>query len=252
MKLNVISFNILCVDAPNGNRAYSLSARAPRVRSVVEARNPDLIGFQEATPAWLELLNRDFGETYEIYNVYRSETNPESTPIAWNRTRFECLDKGNFWFSDTPEVESRGWDELYDCPRIFTWAHLKEKSSGKEFCFINTHFGFGDGCQIKSSRMLADFARQMAMSCVITGDFNLEIDSPGYRELSQVFTDVNARTVNDLGPTFHGFDPEKWGEHIDYCFITSDAAPLSFEVLRELVDGDFPSDHYGLFAAMEL
>ena len=252
MKLNVISFNILCVDAPNGNRTYSLSARSPRVRTVVEARNPDLIGFQEATHAWLELLTRNFGETYEIYNVYRSEASPESTPIAWNRARFECLDKGNFWFSDTPDVESRGWDELYDCPRIFTWAHLKEIASGRTFCFINTHFGFGDGCQTKSSRMLADFARKMAIPCVITGDFNLEIDSVGYRKLTQAFVDVNAQTVNDLGPTFHGFDPEKWGEHIDYCFITPDVAPLDFEVLREMVDGDFPSDHYGLFASVEL
>ena len=153
MELNMISFNILCVDAPNGNQIYSLSARAPRVRAVVEPRNPDLIGFQEATPAWLELLNRDYGEEYEIYNVYRSESSPESTPIAWKRDKFTCLDKGNRWFSDTPEAESRGWDELFDCPRIFTWALLRENRSGTEFCFINTHFGFGNECQTKSTSL---------------------------------------------------------------------------------------------------
>lgn len=252
MELNVISFNILCVDAPGGNTAYSLAARSPRVRAVITSRRPELIGFQEATPAWLEYLNRDYGEEYEIFNVYRSAASPESTPIAWRRDTFTCLDKGNVWFSDTPDTESRGWDELYDCPRIFTWARLKENITGKEFCFINTHFGFGDQCQSKSAGMLADFARRMGCPCVITGDFNMETDSAGYREMRRTFEDVNARTVDDPGATFHGFDPEKWGEHIDYCFVTGDVRPVSFAVLRETVAEDYPSDHHALFAQLAI
>lgn len=252
MELKMISFNILCVDAPNGNEVYSLPARAPRVRAVVAPRDPDLIGFQEATPAWLELLSRDYGGEYEIYNVYRGAASHESTPIAWKRDKFTCLDKGNFWFSDTPEVESRGWDELYDCPRIFTWARLRENASGREFCFINTHFGFGDGCQTQSARLLMDFAQRMGCPCVMTGDFNMEIDSAGYRELTRDFTDVNMATVDDRLHTFHGFDPEKYGEHIDYCFATKDVRPVSFAVLRELVEGNYPSDHHALFAQLTI
>lgn len=249
MKLKVASFNILCVSGENGN---SIPERAPRVKAVLAPLDADLIGFQEATPTWLEILNRDYGDNYEIYNVYRSAASPESTPIAWKKEKFTCLDKGNLWFSDTPETESPGWDELYHCPRIFTWARLRENISGKEFCFINTHFGFGDNCQTKSVRLLTDFARSMGCPCVITGDFNMELDSAGYREMVVFFADVNARTTDDRGPTYHGFNPAKYGEHIDYCFITPDIHPVSFQVLRELVDGAFPSDHYGLSASLEL
>lgn len=249
MNLNVISFNIQCWDAPNGN---SILERAPRVRKLIVPRKPDLIGFQEATPVWLEILNRDYGDNYEIYNVYRSEDSPESTPIAWNKERFQSLDRGNLWYSDTPEVESAGWDEIYKCPRIFTWVRLKEKSTGREFCFASTHFGFGDTCQRKSAQILISFARRMGCPCVITGDFNMEISSAAYGEITQFLEDVNVLTVDDRGPTFHGFDPELYGEHIDYCFVTPDVRPLSFEVLRELVDGKYPSDHYGLFASVEL
>lgn len=249
MNLNVISFNILCWDAPNGN---SIAERAPRLQTVLTPWNADLIGFQEATPVWLEILNRDYGKVYEIYNVYRSESSPESTPIAWKREKFTCLDTGNLWFSDTPEVESRGWDELYDCPRIFTWARLKEKSTGTEFCFINTHFGFGDGCQTKSVRILTSFAQRMGCPCVITGDFNMEIDSAGHREMAKSFGDVNIQTVNDLSPTFHGFDPDAFGEHIDYCFVTPDIKPLSYRCIRDQVDGKYPSDHYGLLVSLAL
>ena len=161
MTLNVISFNILCVDHPVGG---TVPERACRVRKVIGPLAPDLIGFQEATPQWLELLERDYGSDYGIYNVYRSAASPESTPIAWKKDKFLCLDKGSLWYSDTPEVESPGWDALYKCPRILTWAKLRELASGREFCFVNTHFGFGDDCQTKSVGILEDFAQKMGGS----------------------------------------------------------------------------------------
>lgn len=249
MNLNVASFNILCVDAPNGN---SIVQRAPRVKTVLSALNADLIGFQEATPAWMDHLTRDYGDAYELYNVYRSETSPESTPIAWKRDRFRCLDRGTMWFSDTPEIPSQGWDELYHCPRIFSWVRLQERSSGREFCFLNTHFGFGDNCQTRSAQMLISFVRRMGCPCMITGDFNMEMDSAGYQVMSEFFRDVNARTADDRGATFHGFDPDKFAEHIDYCFTTGDVHADSCRILRQKVDGQFPSDHYALAASLTL
>ena len=249
MELNVISFNILCCDASNGN---SIAQRAPRVKAVIDQLDPDLIGFQEATPVWLEILNQDYGTDYVIYNVYRGQNSQESTPVAWKQEKYDCLDKGTLWFSDTPEVESRGWDERYPCPRIFSWVRLKEKISGQEFCFINTHFGFGTDCQTKSARMLAAFARKMGCPCVITGDFNMKLDSDGYRIMNGAFLDVNAGTANDLSPTFHGFDPATIGEHIDYCFTTEDIHPLSFQIVRQMPGGGYPSDHYCIQAVVEL
>ena len=249
MELTAVSFNILCVDHPIGG---SIPDRACRVRRVIRPLQPDLIGFQEATPRWMEYLTRDYADAYGLYNVYRSEESPESTPIAWRKDRFTCLDRGCCWFSDTPEVESPGWDEVYKCPRIFTWARLREKASGREFCFVNTHFGFGDQCQIKSAALLKAFGEKAGCPCVILGDFNMETDSPGYREMTAAFRDVNAQTVNDTGFTYHGFDPDDPGEHIDYCFASEAFRPVSFRVLRDLVEELYPSDHYGLFASLEL
>ena len=249
MELNVISYNILCCDAANGN---SIVQRAPRLQAVITPLDADLIGFQEVTPVWLEILHRDYGKEYEIYNVYRGQNNHESTPIAWKRDKFVLLDKGTLWFSDTPEIESRGWDNRFPCPRIFTWVHLKEHRTGTEFCFLNTHFGFGDECQTKSAQMLISFTERMDCPCIITGDFNMELNSAGYGIMSKVFRDVNADTVNDTSPTFHGFDPEHIGEHIDYCFVTKNVRPRSYQCIRKLPDGMHPSDHYGLFASLSL
>ena len=109
MSIKVMSFNICCSDGPEGHK---LEECAPRVTGVLAKYDPDIIGFQEATPRWFGLLNSYINENgYEVFNMYRAESNKESTPMLWKKDRFECLDKGYFWLSDTPEVESKGWDE---------------------------------------------------------------------------------------------------------------------------------------------
>ena len=249
MQLRLVSFNIHCCDGPDG---HSVLERAPRLHTVLAPLKADLIGFQEATPQWMTLLTRDFGAEYEIYHVYRGAKSLESTPFAWRKDRFQCLDKGFSWFGENPEVESNDWDALYHCPRIFTWARLREISCGREFCFVSTHFGFGDEGQVKSAQMLLDFAAGLDCPCLITGDFNMEMHSPGYRKMTERFLDVNAETVNDPGKTFHGYQPDRVSEHIDYCFVSKDAAPKGFRILTDQVDGKFPSDHYGLHAVVSL
>lgn len=249
MELSIISFNILCCDGPEG---YAIRQRAPRVTGILEERRPDLIGFQEATPLWLEILQEDLGAQYEIYNVWRGANSHESTPIAWRKDRFDCLEQKTLWFSDTPEQESRGWDNRYPCPRIVSLVRLKDRATGGEFIMANTHFGFGEECQTKSARMLTALAQGADCPFFVTGDFNMEPDAPGYAILTRYFTDANAALVNDLGHTFHGFDPERFGEHIDYCFTAPGVNPLSFRVIRDQVDGKYPSDHHPLLIRVAL
>ena len=84
----------------------------------------------------------------------------ESSPILWKKDKFELLDKGNFWLSDTPEVESRGWDELYNCWRMCEYVILKHIESGKIFTHMNTHYGFGDNGQVKSSKLIYEYSQK--------------------------------------------------------------------------------------------
>ena len=70
-------------------------------------------------------------EKFEIFNKYRCETTElESSPILWRKDKFECIKTGYFWLSDTPEVESKGWDEEYDCYRMCVYVILQDKESG--------------------------------------------------------------------------------------------------------------------------
>ena len=246
MDLKIISFNIRCCDDKNGN---TIEERAPRLNEVITTLDADLIGLQEYRPAWEAYIAKYFGEKYEIFNKYRCETTDiESSPILWRKDKFECVKTGYFWLSDTPEVESRGWDELYNCYRMCVYAILKDRATGKLFNFMNTHFGFGDKGQMASADLIYDYSKKISdYPTVIVGDFNMRPDSAGYKKMSGHFVDVNAATAKDLRTTYHGYNPKEHPDsHIDYCFVNQRVVPVNQRIIDTLVDGKYPSDHYGL------
>ena len=249
MELNVVSYNIWCHNQPGGK---SVNSRAPRLKKVLEPIEADIIGLQECTPNWLTRLEEDFSSKYEIFNVWRASHNHESTPILWKKDKFTCLEKGSFWLSDTPEVESEGWCE-WKCNRICTWAKLQEKSTGKVFLFMNTHFGFGEQCQIKSAKLMHKYNLKLSKHpTVITGDFNMRPDYAAYKDMSALYQDVNMATAKDMGNTFHGYHPEEHPEElIDYCFIDRGFQAISYHRITDKVGGHYPSDHYGIQAVIQ-
>ena len=252
MKLKVISFNIRNCDDVNG---HSVAERAPRLKAVIGKYSPDIICLQEYKAIWEPYITEYYGDEYELYIKFRdSSANSEATPILWRKDKFECIKTGYFWLSDTPEVESRGWDELYNCYRICLYAVLKDKASGKTFTVMNTHYGFGDKGQAASSRLIYEYAKKISpYKTFVTGDFNMTPDSCGYAAMVENLTDLNAVTANDQGTTYHGYDPDNiTDEHIDYCFIDENIKPVNQSVMRETVEGKYPSDHFGLFIELEI
>lgn len=251
MELKVISFNIRNCDDENG---YTIEERAPRLNKIISSYDVDIIGFQEYTPVWEKYIVEYFGNEFDIFNKYRAKNDKESSPILWRKNKFECLKKGYFWLSDTPNVESKGWDELYDCFRICTYIILRDKESDKKFTVMNTHFGFGDKGQVKSVKLLDEYVNKISSyPTFVIGDFNMKPDSVAYALMSKIFTDVNAVTTNDLRTTYHGYNPGKvMNSHIDYCFTNKEIKPVSQKIIDDTVNAMFPSDHYGLYIKIEI
>ena len=250
MKLNVISFNIRCANDENG---HSIPERAPRLANVTSNYDADVIGFQEYIPQWDSFIEKYYLENYDMFLKYRAESSLEGCPILWKKDKFECLDKGYFWLSDTPEVESSGWDS-WGCHRICEYVILKEKSTGKTFNFMNTHFGFSDKCQVDSAKLIYEYSKKISdYPTFIVGDFNMTPTSLGYKEMVKHFRDVNTLTVNDLTTTYHGYKPDEITDaHIDFCFIDENIKPINQKLMTETFNGKYPSDHYGVFAELDI
>lgn len=252
MNLSVISFNIRHYNDKDG---HGVAERIPRIFSILKEENADVIGLQEIRPHWEDALKENLLNDYDMFLKYRSdEKDIEATPLFWKKDKFTLLKSGYFWYSDTPEVMSKGWDEVYDCYRMCCYVILKENKSGKEFAFFNSHYGFGDNCQVSSGKLLKKYSDTYAdLPVFITGDFNMKTDSLGYQEITKYFTDVNTVTANYKGITYHGYDessPEC--RQIDFCFINDKIKGKSYRVLDKTFDGKYPSDHFGLKIELEL
>ena len=249
MVLDFVSFNVRCCDDPNGN---SISERAPRLKKVLEPVSADVIVLQEIRPKWVPEIETIFSKDYEIFLCYRSVEKPEGLITLWKKERFQCTDKGHFWFSDTPETESLGWDEKYHCHRICSFAALKEKGSGISFLVMNTHFGFGDDGQVKSADLIRSYRDRFPhLKAIVAGDFNMLPDSPGHVAMKESFLDVNEITVCDRRATYHGYSPSpEQKTHIDFIFCDKNILPHSFRILDETVNGKYPSDHFGIYSRL--
>jgi uncharacterized repeat protein (TIGR02543 family) len=131
--VSIMSFNIRVPSDPSPN---SLNDRVPRVRTYLKNYSPDIVGMQEVTDAWKPHLDSILSG-YSSEFVYRAAVNSEAAPLYWKTSKFDCLEKGTFWLSETPGVESIGWDAGYY--RTCSYAVLKEKISGRIILAYNTH-----------------------------------------------------------------------------------------------------------------
>ncbi len=186
--LKVMQFN---VQTENGNAA-PFTVRAEMYRKLVQELKPDVVGMQEVTVTWRKWLDSTvFKDLYESVGEARStiaSEGLEANPIYYRKDKFELVDGGTFWLSDTPEAvgskttaEADGVKYTANYPRICTWALLKDKTTGMQFVHLNTHLDHnGDnsstgGNAIRKQQMgvIIKFAQRFNdIPVFLTGDLN--------------------------------------------------------------------------------
>lgn len=248
MEFKIISFNIRCCDDPKG---HSIKERALRLKDVLSAYGADILCFQEYRPTWKKHIKKHYLRQYKMYFKYRGFFSREATPILWKKNVFKCIKKGVFWLADTPEKSSYGWDELYNVPRICTYVILKHRFSGKLITVMNTHFGFGENGQIKSAKLIIEYAKKISGNpTVAVGDFNMTAGSGGYKAMTEYFNDTCS--IQSLKKaTYHGYN-KKEASHIDFCFVDDCFELVSEKVIEDTPGGKFLSDHNGLFIQLKV
>jgi endonuclease/exonuclease/phosphatase family metal-dependent hydrolase len=183
----------------------------------------------------------------------------ERCPIFYRRDRFDLLEQGTFWLSETPDVPgSRSWDAAF--PRIVTWGKFRHKDSGAVFFLFNTHFDhMGKTAREMSAKILTERAAKIAGSdpVIVTGDFNTTPDSVPYQTMVAAFRD--ARAVSATAPegpeaTSRDFDRDSTPKsRIDYIFISDSISVSAYSTLDDTYgSGRRPSDHMPVLASVRL
>lgn len=263
--VKVASFNIRYGTASDGENHWV--KRREFLIETIQAMNPDLLGTQETLGFQRDYLASKLA-AYDHLGVGRDDGKEagEMMALYFRRDRFEKLDGGHFWLSETPDVVgSKSWDS--SLPRMATWVKLsdREQPDAPKILFMNTHFDhMGKTARLESARLIRRKLIELGKDCrlVLTGDFNADQQSPPYEALFaetdnrpspviDTFRAVNPKRTADEG-TFSGFKPSATqGARIDWIGVSSNWKIESAEINRTERDGRTPSDHFPVTATLK-
>jgi arylsulfatase A-like enzyme/endonuclease/exonuclease/phosphatase family metal-dependent hydrolase len=280
--LTAMSFNIRYGTARDGDNSWE--HRREAVIEVIDTHRPAVLGVQEALRFQLDELGAAMPR-YEEIGVGRSDgvEAGEYAAILIDRNRLELLDKGNFWFSDTPEVPgSTSWGN--EIPRICTWARLRDRLTGSSFYVYNNHWDHqSQPSRERSAELLMQWIAGRDAgddSVLVTGDFNAGESNPAFRRLlaAPAAAAGDARepspgealdpggvgraglrlfdTFRALHPgatgvgTFNGFEGRTDGDKIDAVLASEEWEVLRAGIVRDAPGGRYPSDHFPVIAEL--
>jgi len=262
--IKVMSFNIRSGTAKDGDNSWPL--RKELVTETIRLFDPDLLGMQEVLKFQADYLGEQFPD-YESYGVGRNDgvDDGEFALVFFKRERFELMNSGHFWLSETPEeVGSKSWDTAL--PRIATWVLLKDKTTDhQQIIFGNTHF---DHKGVEARHQSAKLIRRRIESVtpdipiIVTGDFNTHEELEPYAALVRgvgsnepslvdTYRIIHPLTQEQEG-TFGGFQGRRGGNRIDWILTTPDITTLNAAINYTNEDGRYPSDHYPVEAVLLL
>lgn len=254
----VMSFNI---NGTQGEDANSWENRVPLNAAVIRRYAPDIIGLQEATKINLETYREQLTDYGLVQGNCYGDTPPqEYTSILYKASRYELLETGEFWFSDTPDTESIGWG--VDYPMGATWVKLKCLLTDQQLVHLNTHFEdgpWGEASRVSASNLIAARLTQLAPDVphLLTGDFNCNPWSKPYQIfLDNGFQDTYRAAGNADTPdanTMHLFkgrdyfalefgDQIMW--RIDWILARGGVQTVASSIVRDASPPTYPSDHY--------
>ncbi len=246
--VRIMSFNVL-------SERFGENAMINRrgiVTQTIAEYYPDSFGVQEATVAWMQCFKNRLPEYGFVGEA--SDYIPllgGYSAVFYLKDKYELVDSGTFWLSQTPDKPSKGWDAGSE--RVCTWAVLKNKTTGEQYAHINTHLdNKGALARQNSVPMILEKAAEFDMPVVCTGDFN-------FRENSELYKTLTAGTLHDskfLAPdtmsntTYNGFNPPESQTKIiiDFVLVNSLVTPLVYRVVTQGIDGRMVSDHYPVYA----
>ena len=229
-KLRWGTFNIRLQNDGDEKAGVGWSVRRDRVAAYIKKNHIDIVGMQEVLHTQLQDLLERLPE-YDYVGVGRTDgaTKGEYSPVFFLKEKFDVLEKGNFWLSETPDVPgSKGWDAALE--RIASYAKLKDKATGKVFMAVNTHFDHvGVVARRESAKLIMKKIQEIVgtQPAVVTGDFNVTEDDEAYKTMTTNdfrMYDAYHETPNHTGTTYtwHNFChiPPLEAEKIDFIFIT--------------------------------
>ena len=252
--MRVGTCNVRCLNRSDDKAGNGWEARKADLMDLIRKLDMDVFGFQEVHEKPYVDLCAGLKE-WEIVDDYGI-----TDPIAFRKSRFDLLNKGVFWLSETPDVpHSKGWGAANIRPCIY--LILKDKASGLKFCFINTHTDHrSELARIEGMKLILKRMKTFSegLPVVFVGDHNCGPATAPAIEARKVLKDArDISEVKDPGPinTYHNWGKIKdvdW-RRCDYIYVSDGIRVRNFVTHDDKRPGTdrYPTDHYLLSATIE-
>ena len=264
--VRVMTFNIRYGTANDGENHWE--KRKDFLIDSIKAFDPDLLGTQETLGFQRDYLAEKLKQ-YDVLGVGRDDGREagEMAALYFKRSRFEKLDGGHFWLSETPDQPgSKGWDT--SLTRMVTWVKLRDRRQprGKPIVFLNTHFDHrGRQARLESARLIRRRVVEWSTvgPIVLTGDFNTGEGSEPYvalfdpennnkSPLVDAYRAAHPKREANEG-TFSNFAPgTNDGPRIDWIGVSREWSVVNAGIDRTQRDGRVPSDHFPVTAVLRV
>jgi len=239
-ELTLVTFNIW-------HNQSDWPARLPLLVAALRAEDPDVIALQEVLEdAAIGLPNqaRTLADALGGYAVHFVSTDPEGAPRRY----------GNAVLSRLPvaAVESRKLQPLDD---YRTALRVRVLVGERAVDVVNTHLAWQEDAAPVRARQIADLVSMLpedGAPLIVMGDFNAVQEDAGLAALTapRFFSALPRGTAQTTLNPARGHPPRV----IDHIFVEAAGfAPVRAAVIGSTpVDGEYPSDHFGVAATVSL
>jgi endonuclease/exonuclease/phosphatase family metal-dependent hydrolase len=256
--LCVMSFNLRFA---SNNKPHAWPDRRPVMHECIQSVSPDIIGTQEGLYPQIKNIASDLPDYDWIGLGREGGSRSEFMAVFYRKARLEPMEYDHFWLSDTPDVMgSSTWGNKNR--RMVTWVRFRDRQTGKEFYFFNTHF---DHEVQKAREKSAELVRQRIaglktdLPVILGGDFNGGAGTnAAYKILTaddflkDTWITAEERRGEVVG-TFHGYHKAvPNGPRIDWILTRGPVTAEAAQIVTFSKNGEMPSDHFPIVTWLEL
>lgn len=227
---------------------------------VIQKYKPDIICFQEMCEDQHDDIACSFPD-FGYYGIPSGMTGKDPfNSIFYDCKQFKMIAGSGYWLSETPHIPgSKSWDSC--CIRVANWMRLICTRNNREFRIINTHLDhISQLARENQARIICEDTSVFPDDYpqILTGDLNCNHTNPaikfikkhGWVDTYEAFfgKDDNPQTFHE----FHGIDSNDNSGKIDWVFVKGVIRTSRAGIIRDNENGRYPSDHYFVYADIEL
>lgn len=232
--LRIMTANILAEFASWGAET-TVYERAEIFASVLQVYSPDVVGVQEVTPQWDEMIPYYSGDKYEFIHMKTQDGFVNYSTIIYKKDKYNVIDSGVMYFS------TEGKSNI----RLVTWGVFEDKITSDRFIVFNSHwcwdtFEHANIQAREESALIKQVTEKYNYPYFCTADYNTKQDTENYNYFLSLTGAIDAKyAARDAGVLLNisggcgalGTPRGETGNSIDHIFMTPSIKIFAFETV---------------------